>query len=693
MGYTTSYRDSFLNELCALDPAEMARVAEKLKVLNRDPSPDGDAKKRLKYLKGKLHRLRAGSYRVIYTYDAEYVSLIALRKREDDTYDEDFDSEFFGGLGFEPEVTQPRIAKWEHPTSPESSSRKTDLPEPITEALLKRLHVPANFFKTLLKVTNEEELFACPAVSDDLKLKLHQALFETPIEQALQQPERIVQSVDDLIRFREGDLLGFLLKLDPEQEKFVTRNLAGTGPTLLKGSPGTGKSTVAIYRVRELVRTLPTIPRKPRILFTTYTNALIAFTKQLLEQLLGPDAALVDVRTADSLVRAVVGKECTGRILGGHEAEAAVAKAAAVATFEGNDLVRKAQEEAIRRLSPEYLRDEIGGVIEGRALETLDDYLAAARPGRLVPLKKVQRQAVWAVRERLVADLKRANAWTWERLRRRALRIVEERPDAFRYDAVVVDEAQDLDPVVLALLTRVCADPSRLFITADANQSIYGSGFRWKDVHESLKFTGSRSGTLRTNHRSTREVGLAAGSYLANGLLEEPEDSVAFEHTGALPAVRAVATREDEIALLVRFLREASREARLPPTSSAVLVPSEKTGRPLAEALAAAGLPAEFMPGKDLDLKKPVVKLVTLKSAKGLEFPVVALAGFLGMPNAAEEKGSAEKAAETEESLSRERRSYFVGMTRAMRALLVVRPRETTNPLLEGFSPELWNVR
>ncbi len=49
--------------------------------------------------------------------------------------------------------------------------------------------------------------------------------------------------------------------------------------------------------------------------------------------------------------------------------------------------------------------------------------------------------------------------------------------------------------------------------------------------------------------------------------------------------------------------------------------------------------------------------------------------------------------AETEESLRRERRSYFVGMTRAMRALLVVRPRETTNPLLEGFSPELWNVR
>ncbi len=49
--------------------------------------------------------------------------------------------------------------------------------------------------------------------------------------------------------------------------------------------------------------------------------------------------------------------------------------------------------------------------------------------------------------------------------------------------------------------------------------------------------------------------------------------------------------------------------------------------------------------------------------------------------------------AETDETFRRERRSYFVGMTRAMRALLVVLPKGTMNPLLEGFAPELWNVR
>ena len=689
MAYILSQRSNFLNELCALDPKELAHVAEKLKLLCNDPSPDGSAKKRLKYLGGKLHRLRSGKYRVIYTYDSSFVSLIALRKREDDTYDEDFDPEFLGGLDFEPEAAAAPTPKWERPVPPAGQSPGTPLPEPITEALLKRLQVPGHCFKKLLKVQTEDELFNCPGVPDEVKLKVHQALFETPIEQALQAPELVVHNVDDLLRFHEGDLLGFLLKLDPEQEKFVTRNLSGTGPTLLKGAPGTGKSTVAIYRVRELIRTLPFIPVKPRILFTTYTNALVAFSRQLLDQLLGADASLVDVRTADSLVRAIVGKECTGKILGGREAEAAVARAVETAEFEGNELVRKAQREALKKLSAEYLSDEICGVIEGRGLETLEAYLEAPRPGRLVPLKKLQRQAVWAVRERLVEELRRANQWTWERLRRRALRIVEEKPDAFRYDAVVVDEAQDLDPVVLALLTRVCVDPSRLFITADANQSIYGSGFRWKDVHEDLKFHGSRSGTLRTNHRSTKEVGLAAGDYLASGLLEEVEEKVGFEHSGAIPAVRAVASREAEVALLVRFLREASREARLPSTSSAVLVPSEKTGKPLAEALTAAGLPAEFMKGTDLDLKKAVVKIVTLKSAKGLEFPVVALAGFVGLAADGFEKESAE---ETDEALRRERRSYFVGMTRAMRALLVVIPEGTKSPLLNGFSKDFWNV-
>ena len=47
---------------------------------------------------------------------------------------------------------------------------------------------------------------------------------------------------------------------------------------------------------------------------------------------------------------------------------------------------------------------------------------------------------------------------------------------------------------------------------------------------------------------------------------------------------------------------------------------------------------------------------------------------------------------EREEELARERRTIFVGMTRAMRALLVVVPAQTKSPLLQGFDTTYWNL-
>ncbi len=68
-------------------------------------------------------------------------------------------------------------------------------------------------------------------------------------------------------------------------QKFVNWALDASDPTLIKGSPGTGKSTVALYRVRALIAHLKKNGlAKPKIFFTTYTNALITFSQQLLER-------------------------------------------------------------------------------------------------------------------------------------------------------------------------------------------------------------------------------------------------------------------------------------------------------------------------------------------------------------------------------------------------------------------------
>ena len=115
------------------------------------------------------------------------------------------------------------------------------------------------------------------------------------------------------------------------------------------------------------------------------------------------------------------------------------------------------------------------------------------------------------------------------------------------------------------------------------------------------------------------------------------------------------------------------------------------------EQLVQEGVAATYTTADNLDLQGGGVKVLTLKNAKGLEFPVVALAGFADPRFPMIPAGSAEE--EREELSAEERRALFVEMTRAMRALLVVVPPASalTRPearalLSRGFAASRWNV-
>ena len=197
-----------------------------------------------------------------------------------------------------------------------------------------------------------------------------------------------------------------------------------------------------------------------------------------------------------------------------------------------------------------------------------------------------------------------------------------------RYDAVIVDEAQDLDASALRLLVEVCAEPNRLFVTADVNQTIHAAGFSWQAVHDDLRFVG-RTGVLRANHRSTKEITEAARDYLAAGIAEDLQpDEQSYVHTGPPQQSARSQTSTAEADLVARFLRGATRELRLTIGSGAVLVPDKYVGEPLAEALEERGIPAVYRNSRDFELDDNSISILPLTAAKGLEFPVVAVAGF-----------------------------------------------------------------
>jgi superfamily I DNA/RNA helicase/mRNA-degrading endonuclease RelE of RelBE toxin-antitoxin system len=688
------HKPDFYKALLALPPKEMHQVIEKVNLLAQDPTPDAKVKKQLKYMHGKLHHLRSGDYRIFYTFEYPNISILALRRRNDDTYDEDLDVEFLGGL--EPDFTMEQVARptqpdWEHIFA-QVQPQKRSLPEPITEELLEQLHIPEEYHARLLCMQTEEDLLDCPGIPDDYKLLIDQYMFERPLVQVLQEPDFILNDINDLLRYKEGELLSFLLKLSPEQEKHVNWGIKGTGPTLLKGGPGTGKSTVALYRVRSIVQEL----RKEgldgfRILFTTYTNALVKSSEQQLQQLLGDDIRHVEVTTADKIVTTLLGQlGKQPRIIDHYEVSNFVQQAMKMVRFNGNTLQQEAQRQAIERLSIDYLQQEINQVIVSRQVNSLEEYLAAPRPGRKVRLNATQRQAVWRVHETLKHLLEPQNKETWHQARARAEQCIAQSYVGLHYDAVVIDEAQDLDPSVIRILVRLSDKPNRIFITADANQSIYGSGFNWADVHESLRFQG-RTSVLRANYRSTREIGEAAQAYLAGGVLDEEQVEREYMNDGIMPVMRVIYSGGEEVQLLSRFLPVAAHDCRLGIGACAVLCPTAKAGKSIAAELTQRGINATFMTGQELDLSRPGIKVLTLNSAKGLEFPVVALAGFSHSGWYAYVPSNI-VGEEREEFLANDRRTMFVGMTRAMRALLVVVSSDARSPLLRGFDGQYWNV-
>src|SRR2546428_6802837 len=145
---TTEWRitqkPDFFKSLLALSPKKAHQVLEKVNLLAQDPTPDAKVKKQLKYLNGRLHRIRSGDYRIFYTFEQPYISILALRRRDDDIYDEDMDVEFFGGLyPYFDEAQAARTAPpdWEQILAPKETEKKA-LPEPITEGMLADLNVP-----------------------------------------------------------------------------------------------------------------------------------------------------------------------------------------------------------------------------------------------------------------------------------------------------------------------------------------------------------------------------------------------------------------------------------------------------------------------------------------------------------------------------------------------------------------------
>jgi superfamily I DNA/RNA helicase len=281
-------------------------------------------------------------------------------------------------------------------------------------------------------------------------------------------------------------------------------------------------------------------------------------------------------------------------------------------------------------------------------------------------------------------------SYSWGHLIQFALERVKSGEFGQRWDYVIVDEVQDLPPAALALAVELCREPAGVFLTADANQSLYNRGFSWNQVHEKMNVKG-RSRILRRNYRSTRQIAAAAADIMRPVPDFDPEALVQeYVHAGLPPLIYAAESSQDQARWIGQQIYAAARKMRLPINAATVLVNSSSVGQPLAETLSSQGLPAKFMSSSQFDMDEPCIKVTTLHAAKGLEFPIVVVAhveaGRLPRETAATDKD------EIEAHEHEQRRLFFVGCTRAMRHLFVTYDRMLPSPFVADLSGDNWQV-
>ncbi|MFE3591543.1 UvrD-helicase domain-containing protein [Streptomyces niveus] len=403
--------------------------------------------------------------------------------------------------------------------------------------------------------------------------------------------------------------------LHPAQRRVAYRTSFG-GAAQVTGGPGTGKTVVALHRVKHL---LERPGSDDRVLLTTYTTALARSLRENLALLLDDEELLkrVDVTTVDAYARQVV-QQATGR-----------------APRLADDSEERARwQDVVRELGLEwneqFLSQEYRHVVLAQSITTPDQYLGASRRGRGTALGSAKRLVVWGAIEEFERRLSDGGRRTYLQVCAEAARLLRRDPGAAQHRHVVVDEAQDLHPVQWRVLRgAVAPGPDDLFVTGDPHQRIYDSRVSLGSL--GIVVTG-RSSRLRINYRSTEEILRWSARVLdaeaVPGLSGDDTDTLAGYRSllhGRRPDLKRFPHEEAELTALVEKI-DAWVKSGVAPSEIAVAARFHTSLNKIKDRLEQAGLTTVLLKNAPAGHAEGI-RLATMHAMKGLEFRCVAVAG------------------------------------------------------------------
>lgn len=551
------------------------------------------------------------------------------------------------------------------------------------DAYLVSLGVPPSWLPALRQVTDEDGLLEVgaklPEDVFDRLLRLSSGELVTPpmpvpasrpLEAAAESSQGfyVVTDAGDLAAVLAAPLDRWIAFLHPSQRSIV--DASPKGAVKVTGSAGTGKTVVAMHRARQLAR------RGQRVLLTSFVTTLCENLQRNLRKLCTKDElSRITVSTIDKQALALARKVDP-------KLEAAIPD-------QVKQLVASHASRHPTGFPPSFVIAEWDAVVDAQGLSSWPEYRAVSRTGRGRPLSVTERKALWQVYGNVLVTLEARHEATWSILCRRAAAALAGGEAPSPYDAVIVDELQDLRPTALRFVRALAGDhPEQLMLVGDAGQRIYGSRCSLSSLGIDVR---GRSHVLRINYRTTEQIRRAA-DLIATEATDDLDDGTEDRSQtrsllrGPAPTFAAFPDRAAELADAVRWAKEC-RSRGLAADDIAIFARTSKRAEEVQARLSAGGIAAA---GLDDEHATPsAVQVGTMHRAKGLEFKAVLVvdAGAEALPSPGLLRAALDPQ-DRDNALARERQLLYVAMTRA-RDLLRVTWSGKPSPFLLPVLPAI----
>lgn len=313
----------------------------------------------------------------------------------------------------------------------------------------------------------------------------------------------------------------------------------------------------------------------------------------------------------------------------------------------GKTLLLAARARELRRVHPDW---QVTILVYNRALAPYVTRLVNDPAVTVTTVGKFAHQLGFRI------DLRGGEEAAWD------FRKAQERGIPRAIDALLVDELQDFDPAWLRfVLATVRPGRGGALLVGDQAQGLYRDG----DPSTALSGHDIVRYVLTRPYRSTKQVLRAAGVVTGQAVV-----GIDGAPDGELVDLIWADSKDAQVECVAWEIATMLSGGRRQPREIAVLLTQWRGVSKLLAAFANTGVPFEVFDKNNaikFDPTTPTVKVITVHSGKGYEFPVVFLVGLETLP------------AGTDEPTRQRERVGFVGATRAQDQLLITYTKSTVH--------------